>query len=413
MERVLNIKIKYTSNIKLNIFLCETIVIFAFLPFLKIFDERFVSLLRTALIGIFILVNSRKSSIFTYRVLPFLVCGFVFTIYSFIQTWQYETSVLHYLSTSMFCWLYCVYGIYFLLSTDKDQGKIINLITLIFFINSFTTIRMVSYDAQVARNLNNAPIYTDAETKFFYMGNTATWGIMYAMTLSLPYLIALFRKSRKSRWLIASVAILVCIIYSQLTLAFIYAVAMVFFSIYDLRSKNRRCILLSCTVIAAVIMMVAMDNILLFVNDVFLDLGMDLLAQRMRELSASFTMHQLQGGGAFRFQLYGRSFQTFLSYPIFGKQTNNWSEIGYHSQIFDTMGTTGLIGTCIYIVPFVALIKFYHNKIKDELIKYAFMISSMFFLVALTLNPAWYAPEIFMSVFLIAPLADKMCVNLN
>ena len=70
-----------------------------------------------------------------------------------------------------------------------------------------------------------------------------------------------------------------------------------------------------------------------------------------------------------------------------------------HSQVFDTLGGTGIIGFMLYFLPFLYVIKIMRHCFAENVDKSFVNLGIIVLIVFMFTNPTTYACEAYMAVF--------------
>ena len=333
-------------------------------------------------IGLFIigiLLSSKWKSLLIY-----IFSVLFFGVYVF-SVWQYKQGFFT-----------CVFSSEEVI--DK-RDKIIKLVTLVMTITAITTIIGLMKYPLAARELGRSVGYTRTVGNFeqikweYRLNNIAGWSQIYGMVYLIPICILLFRSRRKMGYLIPAVICGICIIFSQITFAFILAIVLVF--LFSIDFRNSRNSIITLTIVAALIILayINKDLILRTLIDWTSNGNLEFLSRKLNELYL-VTQNNITGDAELRFSLYQNSLNVFFEYPVFGyfaTGQNTQDVFCYHSDFFDFLGFYGATGIIILAAIVIAYLR-YILRFKNKYVYVTYLITV---LILFVLNPIWYSPQIF------------------
>ncbi len=388
---------------------CLLSVILAFFPVAIGLAGRWVNYARAVACLMFLAGVAAKDRKLFQKIAVICLAGIVYSCYYFYQVWYLYVAFPGFISKSMFCWLYPCFALYYgKYGRCRFKERMQVFLTLLIILTCITTMIMLVSYPNATRALANARGAEGAPERLLYAGNTASWGIMYGMVFSLPVWADRYRKEKKIRYLLAAVLVTVCAVKAQLTFAIVFAAVFCFFLFMKNISVRRvtgcACILL----VLAVVFRVYTGRLFYELYLLLRQTGADTLTLRAHQLYLLCTRGMLTGSTGTRLALYMQSIRTFLEFPLAGCRSDaHQTVVGLHSQLFDTMGAAGLAGTILLAGLYGYLVRYVYRTISDTETKAYFIIAASVLVLFQVVNPVWYAPESFMSVFLFPVLFQK------
>lgn len=341
---------------------------------------------------------------------------FVFAILFWVITWKVQLDTITYVYYC-FASLTFVFGGMALNSSFNETmlKRLFIFLTVIYFITAITTILGLNIYPLAARELARGSAYDISldftTTKNIYRSmNIASWSQIYGMMFAIPTALFIWKKKKSFFFLVFSIILGVMMIFSQITFAVLLMMALAF-GIIILRKSDMKTIIISLIALVAVLLTLAnLEGILTFVIRVFDAIGLDFLSTKLNDLQTLLLYGSAVGDASARGELYGRSFDTFVENPIVGLLIGGeagLSNIGYHSDFFDMMGTFGLVGLIIMIISISKYFGFLRKTKFDT--KRELMIIMIGFVALFVFNPVLNSPQIFAGAFLYPILAAKYC----
>lgn len=364
-------------------------------------------------LGLFFLVCIAKkdSKMFTKCVAVLLAGLFYTLIYLYNVRLAYGGGYASFFVRSMLCWLYMIYGIYYAKYRFNTNNKILGVVfTLVMIITIITSIvgmskyaYLVPGNETITRTLGNGGEFSDEARKILNRSNIANWQLAYGFACASSAYVMKYSQERKKRYLVIVGLIILFLVRSQITFALLFAaIPVVFYFLYH-KSIKLQIIKLFIFLIISIIVIINISSVLYSLYSFMLERGITMLAIRFYQLYESVKGGALVGTGAGRIDLYTLSISQFFSHPILGYKVENYSELftklGMHSQIFDTLGGTGIIGFLFAFLPFLYVVKSVRMCHADRTDK-AFINLGIFILIIFMItNPTSYACESYMAVF--------------
>lgn len=417
----MEITMKTCRNYKVSIDLVKTIsiidfcvflsIVLAFLPFFSAFNSTIINSLKLFSALIFLCGVMQKDSRLFSRMLVILGFAFVYNLIFYCHVYYNYTSFLRFMNESLLCWLYIFFAMYYLkYGRDEIKEKFIDIVIIMLFITSVTTIFILLEYPEVARVLGNSNADLEDSITFFYQRNTAGWSHIYAMTFMLPFLIERFKSTHFIKYLFTAIVVTICIFMAQITFAILFALFFWVFIFYTPKNIKKVLMWLGLVTFAVLVLQNYIDDFLLKLLNLVSKSNAEVLIRRIHQLYITFSKGQLYGDGAARVELYTNSLFTFLEHPIIGfydNGNNGFDLLGMHSQICDTLGATGVVGFILLICAFFLANHYVIMYLENCLLKNYVKISIFIYIVFSIINPVWHVPGAFLSIYLLPVLVNN------
>lgn len=387
---------------------CGAFIILEFLPITSAVSSTITNAVRLffAILFVYAVANSRGThKTYVYMILFF---SFVFAVVYFWRLWYQYTSLLRFLNKNLLCCLYACFGLYYKeYINEKFRIHFTKLILSVLSLTSITTIIALLRYPEASRNLGLLKDegiigIVGIEAEKLYLMNVAGWGQIYGMALALIPLMVLYKELRNKKILLTCILITVCVFMAQITFAILFVVfAWIIFWLKPMKVS----ILMLLSIVAAGLAYVFAPGIAYMIKilaewaNLF---NLEVLNRRMYQLYVSFSNREWYGDSAVRFRVYGESIRTFWENPFIGyriKDEAAFEKIGLHSQIFDTLGATGVIGFSLFLYSFVTLVKLTRRPIKKRQVRLYYDNCLMLFVFLMLNNGVWGFQIIFFCVF--------------
>lgn len=392
------------------LFALSLIAIIEFLPIINIVPRILISLLELFLVGTVLLVMACKNRRFFFKNIIIMSCVLIISLISYFNCYINIYSIASYTIKITMCWFYISLGVYVSKYASKETIRMaVHLILLLLVITSITSIVVVKDYPVAMRELGNGNTSFNGWEDYFYRRNTATWSMVYAMTFTLPYTIAAFKKTKKLAYIVISAVLFFCIFRSQIMMALLMAIALIILSFFKQITNRRIIIILGISLLTVWILS---DQIASFVYWIYVNFfggtTESIIGRRLYQLYISLTGKTLVGTYGARLDLYITSLKTFFEYPIFGIGTlksdielsDIYNFVGLHSQIFDTLATTGIIGSSILAYCFTLYIKKEKYQITEENDKKVFSLTILMLIALMVMNPTDYSACVYFVVWI-------------
>ncbi len=401
-------RVRISEDLLISGSFCFTVLLL-FFPIVNVVHPLIISMLKV-LFGCLFLVGIlvKDGQLFCkFMVVLIVVC--LYSYYYYYNCWINYTSIGSFMINNILCWLYMEMGVFlFIYSNEQAKKNILRCVIIAMVCTAITSIIILQSYPEAVRGLGNGEKNFTESSKFFYMKNTADWGILYAMAFFLPVLVNLFKRKKKIVYFLCILIIEFCIIKSQITFAVIFSLIFLFFLVFKPLSGQAIMKLVSIFMMSLVVLYNFLDDFFLFIYNMIEDGASEVLARRVYQLYMTFHTGRFFGDAKARMDLYGRSFFTFLKNPLFGLEITDepmYSSIGLHSQILDMMGATGIFGMLVCVILFFYLFRKLYMRIEDDYTKNYFLLSVLILIIQMFLNPTYYCPEVYLIVFSLPALS--------
>lgn len=352
------------------------------------------------------LLGTMKNGRFMVHFAVTMTLEVVINLFAYFNTYGEYYIFRRFMIRSSECWIIMTMAYYYLKNEDKIAKK--KLSTAILVISTITAITSIiaihQYpNMEIVRALANSNGGFSKEfVHMLYLKNVSTWGLCYAIVFLIPIIAAEF-KARKNKGLLVIIAILsMFVLGAQITFAILFLIVFLLFLLITPPKSNRFVLLIFAGMLLFILLLPLIAEILLFLFN-YLEKyeGTNVIRSRIWGLYRTFADGKAYGDSKVRLDLYFISINTFLNNPLFGG-----SGIGQHSQIFDLLGSVGIMGFTPMVIMFIFYTKEVYNALKLELMKRYFFLSLLVFLFLMFMNPIFYSPIIFMSIFLFPVVMD-------
>lgn len=344
------------------------------------------------------------------RLTAVLLSGFIYTIlYMYNVRLAYGGSQASFITRSMLCWLYMTFAVYYAekrKNTDNHMlGMVFTVIMLITIATSIIGIRRYSYLVSgyetIVRTLGNGGEFSDSARKLINRSNVASWQLAYGMALSSSAYMLAYRKYRNKLYLVTMASIVYFLIEAQITFALIFSVLPILHFFLKNRKNSNQIIVYLVGLLLCVLIYFNLSNILYILYEFMMSADMTMLGIRFYQLYEATKIGALVGTGAGRIDYYMMSLKQFINHPIIGYKLKDYSELytklGMHSQVFDTLGGTGIIGFMLYFFPLAYVIRSVVHSFRDVIDRSFINLSILILLVFMFTNPTTFTCEGYMT----------------
>jgi len=392
------------------------LVIYEFLPVLRVLPPILLSFFRTVSVGVFYIYVLKRDFNLAIKFIAISCIAFVVHLWGFYHCWITYTGIGGYMLKNVICWVYMQIGLFLILYGSQDiKIAIRNTIIALVVITAVTSMISLMDTPTAVRELANGSKHIAGMESALYARNTSTWGCLYGMTFLLPYIIFLYRKNKNPILIFVTIIIEACIIKSQITMAII--ISFLFLVFMALKPLSPKWILGLGSFFIAIFAAIStyLGDFFLFIYEMVSKTNNSVLKLRAYQIYVLFAERSMVGTVEGRFALYTASLKTFLENSLFGFKITNeeaYTAIGMHSQILDMMAAVGIVGFVPLAVFFFYLVYRIGSIIRrvDEM-RYRYFFITMIVLVGLMiLNPTYYAEAVFLAIFIggavIVPLKE-------
>ncbi|MCR4660822.1 MAG: hypothetical protein K5765_02340 [Clostridia bacterium] len=274
-----------------------------------------------------------------------------------------------------------------------SKYKIKKVIIILLTITSITTIIGSLVYPEASRLLADGN--TDVH-RFYQLRNIGGYGFNYALCLSVPFLVHMYKETHKIRYTLLIVLFFVCIVLCSYVFAIVLFLAILFTSVVFVHRKKRYMKILF-SVFALMLLLV---YIVILKNDFFWDILLNkvkenaVLYQRIGDMANYFLDKNMTGDMKYRSYLYSLSVDAFKNSPLVGNLFGKVSNLSYHSEILDFLGGTGLFGMTFMFVLLLVIFSNYKVVLKDKLFSASIIILTFVLLILSYLNTVVGSVEI-------------------
>lgn len=269
---------------------------------------------------------------------------------------------------AMMCLFWLTVAIGVVLCVKKEWNSIIRLKKIILnllIISSITTIIGSFMFEDASRALASGD---QVGNTTYQLWNIGGYGFIYALALSIPWIIYLYNKSKEKKYVVILLLFCFCIIRASYATAILLTISGLVMSCFLNRLHTKR---------GSILALLCFALLFLIGSFVILDMNfwefilrltsnnrvLNFRVQNMRDL---ILYQNVTGDISMRGDLYTDSWDAFLENPIWGNAFSLKSlPLGYHSEFIDLLGGCGLIGLLLLIILICFIVKciskFYNN----------------------------------------------------
>ncbi len=380
------------------------------LPFISSFNARIIYSIKLLMIVFFFLgiLTIRRKWFFEYFLIFILQIGF--NIYMHYQVfYRYDISIMFVLTRSSMCWLYMLMGLYLSRLNDNTLKRHLKTISqLLICLTSVTTMIGLQMYPEASRSIGNGVKLQEIDTLSLYRMNVAPWGLIFAMAIALSFWLFEYRQTKKKVYLFVSLISTLCILKSQLTFAILFAfIIWGAILLFYKRSTVKVFVVVYLVIVCGSIFYICRAEIMLFLSNFFASIGSKTLQRRFYQLYISFLYGEWYGDSRARFDLYFMSLETFFKNPLLGYHVQEYdrefTQIGMHSTLFDSLGSTGIAGTMCIIPSFIRIVRRIKVSVSNEY-RLVFFLSIGTLLLLNIINPTYKCPQVYFAAFIIPQL---------
>ncbi len=318
----------------------------------------------------------------------------------YLLSWNEMMSASTFLFNSLCCWIFVIYG-HLCITGIIKRSKIFGLVLIITLITALTTIIGLKQFPLAVRELGRSTSYSGEEVRSIYrVRNIASWSQVYGMVFIIASFLFFYKETKKKGVLLCAIATEICIFLSQLTFGVL--LSFVAFAMILTNAKSRSYyIWITVIAIAVFLIIINLEIVLSALMDLTDALKLNMLTPKLQDLYNLVVLKSSTGDATSRFDLYMKSFNSFLMYPFglfFAQGTSAVDHIGYHSEFFDFIGTLGIGGVAAIII-WVSLWVINIRKISDPYKHRFLLFIFLSFIVMMIFNPVFYSPQIWLGSF--------------
>ena len=260
-------------------------------------------------------------------------------------------------------WLPFLYGAWY---SDNYNVKYVNRIKKVMLVCILITC-LTTMIGQILYP-DASRLLADNETeahRFYQVRNIGGYGFSYAIALSVPFLIRMFKIEKKPIYIISTLIIGLTIALQKYVFAIIIYLILLFASVLLL--QNNKKLFFKRTFISLFFFLLI--YLLILRNEAFWKFALkifennEVLYQRIGDLYHLFVSKRYSGDISYRSVLYSYSIDAFQANPLLGSLFGmKYEKLSGHSEVLDYLGGTGMFGMFFLIAYIIALIVKFKNK---------------------------------------------------
>lgn len=270
----------------------------------------------------------------------------------------------------------------------EDREAILRFVFLLVILTSITTIiGTFQYEAP-CRQLagNNNPVLNQLYTQ----RNIGGYRFIYFLVLACPLMMRRILNRVNFENCLVLVLSVICIIRSEYTIALLMVIAIILVCVF-IKNNNATGIFLVCLVFGAFLFFY--ERVLMWLISQFSHSYS--IVSRLEMLLTYNNTGSATGDLFVRQELYSKSWNSFVSNPLFGTLFKNGQFIGGHSEVLDFLGHSGIFGLLVFRV----LYKSTRIRLTECGIKFDqyYVVLIIMALITAFLN-TFYAPELVFAI---------------
>lgn len=329
-------------------------------------------------------------------------------------SWSIKLSFTSYMFPAIISVEFLICALMLLDGEIKIHESFLKFFIIVTLLTSLTTIiGLIEYPTAI-RTLGQVSDDVNSYWQNLYRTrNIAGWGLLFGMSFATGTMYYVYKNTRSKLAVIALIFTSLAVVMSQLMFAIILMAIGIF--LVFVNGSGRTIIIKSLPfMVAFLVFWVFRAQILTALYEMFQDTDLQMLSLRFKNLYDLLVMRDTTGDAGARFELYLMSINTFLNHPIFGRMligdTDVMLEIGFHSELFDLLGTLGIVG--ITLVVYVILILFKRIiRICSYQDRRFYFSMCILLIIMFIINPIIPYPHMWMSTLLIPVLAFRESVS--
>lgn len=328
-------------------------------------------------------------------VLMITICYFGKGVYTYAE-------YISYFTTSYLFWGALVYAYTIQSWEGFRKRRVLRFLMLTIIVTMLTTFIGNLVYPEASRIL--ADISRD-NADLYLSRNIGPYGFIYGLVVMLPFLFWMNR--RRKRYLLLIILAFAALFVAQYSLAILVAVAATIVMLIAPDGKAVKIIGVTLGMLLAfAIFTPVLDALLNKIRDMFESMGLTVLSDRFVSVSDLLIDNNLTGGALTRTELYMKSLTAWGKSPIIGNIFAEYPRsLGGHSEIFDLLGSGGLIGLSIFTASLIPHMKRFKSGKETNLSVYKRYSFILFIIIAL-FNPVFVSGMISIPAFLLPELLD-------
>lgn len=297
--------------------------------------------------------------------------------------------------------LYMIY--LFVKRATHTQAKIIlgTTITGFLFTYVFSIIKLIQ-DPLLSRKAASTAVSDESVQS---LGSVGGFDTVYGSILVICILLFVLKKMNKKfmKALVLMMIFVACIFLVMASYGTALMLLVLLFGLWIFQKNRYMCVVV---VVVGIVLLIYHEQ----VGSVVADLGSKItysrtLSQKVEQIGNIIQTGESAGtlaGDEGRLARMGWSWNAFLKYPLFGGFGKDDIKIGSHSELFDTLGRFGIIGT-MALLGFIGLMfKDIYARMQTADEKKCCLICYVLYGIVMVLNPALYTQQL-LPIFVILP----------
>lgn len=323
-------------------------ICFALLPILKAFPTTI-----KAIIVSLILFFSVIDAYYNIYYLVILALGVILNLLIWFGEYQFVSSFSFLDKFTMMCLFWLIVAIGVVLCVKRNWELIIRLKRLIlnlFVITSITTILGSFLFEEASRALASG---NQLENTTYQLWNIGGYGFIYALSLSIPWIMYLYNKNREKKYIVILILFCFCIIRASYATAILLMIFSFVMSCFMNSVRTQRGLIFAFIIFVFLLLIASF----LILDSSFwefllrLTSGNRTLQFRVQNMRDLILYQNMSGDISMRGDLYSYSWNSFLQNPLLGNISSSKNfPLGYHSEFIDLLGGCGVVGLLLLIV---------------------------------------------------------------
>jgi len=281
-------------------------------------------------------------------------------------------------------------------ASDETKHKIFKMYLVFFSIEMLTTLIGNIIFPMASREL--ASTQDIIQNRIYQTMNIGGYGFIYALALSLPMWVYLYRYVNKMYAFFIIFGIITIAASSYMTAIALSLIALV----VSIAKTPKRAIVWG--VLLALIFITAetyLANILNSISESLYASDNHILGERISNISTAVLSGESTGDLGYREELRNSSMDAFWASPLLGNLVGSFKTLGLHSEFVDWLGGTGIIGVALIVVILQKPIRKFIAYFRKTRLSYYVKIQLSICLVLGFLNLITTAPEFSIALFIL------------
>lgn len=317
------------------------------------------------------------------------------------------SDLIGYFTNSYMFWGAIAYSYIVRSWTEKRKKRVLKVLLLTIGITLITTLVGNIQHPEASRLLSD--VSRDYADQYLKM-NIGTYGFIYGIAISLPYL---FYKSKEDKRFILLIILSFCVLFvAQYSLALIISIIMSILCVFVSNGKQSKKMMVAFgTVGIGIFFEPIMKGIMTLMQYFIAKNNLTMMSDRFNSVTDLLINGQLTGGALVRWELYEESWKVFLERPLLGNLLKlNKYELGGHSEVLDVLGAGGIVLFLICVIVMLPYFRDIAKTKKTELNVYQ-RYSFLAFLLVAIVNPVFVSGNISIVTFIFPQLLRRESIN--